>query len=262
MKMLWIRFCSKSFGSWLKMDSFCDSIRCFLRTVEETRHISFAFWCQEISIFHAYARRLHKFSAPHRWPDSADWQWPPAYWWHCDMQLKRALESIFAIFPFVFVPTRRPLPPNFDRPSWRVRTVECLDRAVKWQRTYLLAIHFWNVAFAFDRFRVRTFGMMSVKLILSTRSVTKVYGSGIDASKFGMFMCWCTTQTANRSISSIKRPKRTLPKNVTYLSCNLLSVDSGITADVNEFCIDLGGNSLIDLGSYCSKCSRLCFKTV
>lgn len=106
-----------------------------------------------------------------------------------------------------------------------------------------------------------TFGIISVKLILSTRSVTNVYGNGIDGSKFGIRMCWCTTHTANISISSINRPNRTLPKNVTYLSCILTSVDNGISADVKESCIDLGGKSLIDFGSYCSKCSRLCFNT-
>lgn len=108
---------------------------------------------------------------------------------------------------------------------------------------------------------VLTFGTTSVKLILSTRSVTNVYGNGVAGSKFGISMCWCTTQTANKSMSSISRPSRTLPKNVTYLSCSSKSFANGITADVKESCIDLGGNSLLDFGSNCSKCSRLCFNT-
>lgn len=106
-----------------------------------------------------------------------------------------------------------------------------------------------------------TFGLLSVKLILSTKTVTKLNGNGVDGSKFGIFTCCCMTHTAKWSISSISRPRRTLPKNVTYLSCNAASLDNGMMADVNESAIDLTGNSANDFGSNFNKYSRLCCST-
>lgn len=44
---------------------------------------------------------------------------------------------------------------------------------------------------------------------------------------------------ANKSMSSIKRPNRTWPKNVTYLSWSALSELNGIIAEVKESCMDL-----------------------
>lgn len=51
--------------------------------------------------------------------------------------------------------------------------------------------------------------------------------------------CLSVSIPANISMSSINRPSRTVPKNVTYLSCMDLSVLNGIIADVKLSCIDL-----------------------
>lgn len=104
---------------------------------------------------------------------------------------------------------------------------------------------------------ISTFGTVLVKLIQSTSNVTNVNGSGNVGDSDGILTCWWTTHTANRSMSSIRRPRRTLPKKVTYLSRIASSLLNGINAEVNESCIVRGGKSSKLFGSCLSRYSRL-----
>lgn len=137
------------------------------------------------------------------------------------------------------------------------------------------------------------FASMSEKSILSTRIVTKlkkiihfhsrwsykdlishVYGSGTPGCNSDTWTCWWTIQTANKSMSSINRPKgfcgnyvmtpkhwnflpkRTLPRNPTYFSRKLMSVLNGIIAEVKLSCILRGMSWSTDVGVNWTKCSR------
>lgn len=177
-----------------------------------------------------------------------DLRWQPQYLLHFCRPLKIELVSIYAIFLGFSAPTKRQPPPMNDQPNLRGPINVCQNHSEKNVRSAI-----WYTVLN----GILTFGATSVKFIWSTSNVTKVYGSGTVVSKFGIFTCWCNTHTANMSMSSIKRPNRTLPKKVMYLSRIERSLASGITADINESCMVRGGSSSIVLGSYCVKYSRL-----
>lgn len=176
------------------------------------------------------------------------------------MPSRTTLELAYAICPESSVQATQPPPPTSARPSSHDPTDECLSRS-EWNKSYKVTVESTALIYLYTWFLISyhhaTFGTISVKSIWSTSNVTNVYGSGTDGSKFGSCTCWWRTHTANISMSSINRPKRTLPRNVTYLSRMERSVLSGIMAEVNESCIERCGNSSTDFGWYWVKYSRL-----